>query len=175
VNWRLSHRADPRALPIADRHYNRQKIGSPQFVPPGRCIVLLTKDADALWVSSWPFAEYVRHDWAGAWVNSCFRREGSGTRASDLIWDAVSATQYFWEPPSFPCRHCGHEVSIVSFIDPAHVRRKRDYGRCYIKAEWRRCTAKTRGGLIVMHQGASEMPAPCRPFGYAEQMTLVVA
>lgn len=37
--WALSHRADARALPIADRHYNRQKIGSPQFVPPGRCVV----------------------------------------------------------------------------------------------------------------------------------------
>lgn len=32
--WRLSWRADPRALPLADRHYNRQKIGSAQFVPP---------------------------------------------------------------------------------------------------------------------------------------------
>ena len=60
MNWRLSHRADARALPIADRHYNRQKVGTPQFVPPGRCLVLLTEDAGALWVTSWPFAEYVR-------------------------------------------------------------------------------------------------------------------
>ena len=38
--WSLSNRADPFARDIADRHYNRQKIGSPQFVPPGRCVVL---------------------------------------------------------------------------------------------------------------------------------------
>lgn len=63
--WRLSDRADPAALPVADRHYNRQKIGSPQFVPPGRCLVLLTEDRTALWVTSWPFAEYVRHAWGG--------------------------------------------------------------------------------------------------------------
>ncbi len=64
--WHLSHRADQWAVAIADRHYNRQKPGTPQFVPPGRCVVLLTPDADAFWVSSWPFAEYVRHEWAGA-------------------------------------------------------------------------------------------------------------
>src|SRR5271167_4064836 len=56
--WRLSHRADTEALPIADRHYNRQKIGSPQFVPPGRCLVLLADDESALWVTSYPFAQY---------------------------------------------------------------------------------------------------------------------
>ena len=39
-----SHRADPEVVPLADRHYNRQKIGSPQFAPPGRCLVL--KDLD---------------------------------------------------------------------------------------------------------------------------------
>jgi hypothetical protein len=62
---------------MADRHYNRQKPGTPQFVPPGRCLVLLAPEA--LWVSSWPFAAYVRHTWPGAWINSCFRREGGGT------------------------------------------------------------------------------------------------
>ena len=56
--WRLSHRADPYARNIADRHYNRQKIGTPQFVPPGRCLVLVaeTSTGRALWVTSWPFA-----------------------------------------------------------------------------------------------------------------------
>jgi hypothetical protein len=80
VIWRLSHRADPEAVAIADRHYNRQKPGTPQFVPPGRCLVLVATEGVALWVTSWPFAEYVRHRWPGAWVNSCFRREGGGAR-----------------------------------------------------------------------------------------------
>lgn len=75
MRWALSHRFDPRALPLADRHYNRRKVGSPQFVPPGRCVVLLSAEATALWVTSWPFAQYVRHAWGGAWVNSLFRNE----------------------------------------------------------------------------------------------------
>jgi hypothetical protein len=89
MNWKLSDRADREALPIADRHYNRQKIGSPQFVPPGRCLVLLCVSGAALWVTSWPFAEYVRHAWPGAWINSAFRRE-SGPVASELIREAIA-------------------------------------------------------------------------------------
>src|SRR5687767_14050974 len=98
MRWHLSHRADPREVAIADRHYNRQKVGAPQFVPPGRCLVLLTADADAFWVTSWPFAEYVRHAWAGAWVCSAFRNE-SLHLSSSLIREAISATCAVWEPP----------------------------------------------------------------------------
>lgn len=99
MRWLLSHRADPRALPLADRHYNRQKIGSPQFVPPGRCLVLLTEEADALWVTSWPFEEYTKHAWAGAWVNSLFRSEASEL-SSEMIREAVAVTRWhFGDPP----------------------------------------------------------------------------
>lgn len=59
MRWVVSDRFDPRALPLADRHYNRQKVGSNQFVPPGSCLVLLTPNADALWVTSAPLAQYV--------------------------------------------------------------------------------------------------------------------
>lgn len=123
--WRISHRADKAALPIADRHYNRQKIGSPQFVPPGRCIVLLTENADALWVTSWPFAGYVRHAWAGAWMCSCFRNE-STVLSSVLIAEAVAITRgIYGEPPP---------LGFVTFVDESKTRRKRDPGRCYRKA-----------------------------------------
>src|SRR5690242_11512118 len=104
VPWRLSWRADPAAVPLADRHYNRQRVGAPQFVPPGRCLVLLC--TSALWVTSWPLAEYVKHEWAGAWVNSLFRRElACAHLASDLIRAAVAvtrwhaATEWKCEPP----------------------------------------------------------------------------
>ena len=110
MRWRLSHRADPEALKIADRHYNRQKPGTPQFVPPGRCVVLVTDGA--AWVTSWPFAEYVRHAWPGAWVNSLFRREHSTEKASELILQAVAATRSIWEPP---------ELGMITFVSPKHV------------------------------------------------------
>ncbi len=98
MHWHRSDRFNPRALPLADRHYNRQKIGTPQFVPPGRCEVFLTAPADALWVTSWPFAEYTKHAWAGAWVNSLFRNE-SAVLSSELITAAVALTRAIWTPP----------------------------------------------------------------------------
>lgn len=147
--WWLSDRADPMALPIADRHYNRQKPGTPQFVPPGRCLVLLTADAGALWVSSWPFAEYVRHAWPGAWVCSCFRRE-SGPLASELVRSAVAATRAVWEPP---------ELGMVTFVDASKTRRKRDPGRCFLKAGFRN-VGYTKGGLVALQMLPSEMPEP---------------
>lgn len=149
--WRLSHRADPAALVLADRHYNRQKPGTPQFVPPGRCIVLLARNA--LWVTSWPFAQYVRHAWAGAWVNSLFRNEGADT-ASDLITSAVAATRSIYgEPP---------DLGIVTFVNPKKVppvmrRGKRIYGYCYLKAGWRH-VGFTKGGLWAWQQLPDEMP-----------------
>lgn len=160
-NWRLSHRADTRALPLADRHYNRQKPGAPQFVPPGRCIVLLTEPADALWITSYPFGEYVQHAWAGAWVCSLFRNEG-GVLSSDLIREAVAVTRWhFGDPP---------ELGMVTFVDADKTRRKRDPGRCYLRAGWERC-GMTQGGLYALKQDPEAMPHPLEPVG--AQMALL--
>jgi hypothetical protein len=164
MNWHLSHRADKRALPIADRHYNRQKVGSPQFVPPGRCLVLLTANADALWVSSWPFAQYVRHAWAGAWVCSCFRNE-SNVLSSALVYEAVAVTRWYWkEPPT---------LGMVTFVDRDQVRRKRDWGRCYRKAGWKPC-GETKGGLFALQILPSQMPIAMEPIRPEVQTDLFV-
>lgn len=97
--WRRSHRFDSAVLPLVDRHYNRQKPGTSQFVPPGRCLVLHSVDRLSLWVTSWPYTEFTKHAWAGAWINSLFRREG-GPLASDLIRDAVACTVgHYGAPP----------------------------------------------------------------------------
>ena len=154
--WIASHRADKRALPLADRHYNRQKIGSPQYVPPGRCTCLIAPTLDALWVTSYPFAQYVKHAWAGAWVNSLFRNE-SHVRASDLIRQAVAITRTVWEPPS---------LGIVSFVDPKHVpptyrHGQAIYGYCYLMAGWTH-VGFTKAHLWVWQQLPAAMPEPLR-------------
>lgn len=146
--WLMSHRADKRALPIADRHYNRQKIGSPQFVPPGRCVVLLTECEKALWVTSWPFAQYVKHAWAGAWVNSMFRNEGAGL-SSDLIRAAIAMTKTVWPDPP--------QLGIITFVDRSKVRAKKDYGMCYRKAGFSE-VGTTKGGLLAFQMLPAEMP-----------------
>lgn len=159
-NWCLSHRADKVALPIADRHYNRQKPGSPQFVPPGRCLVLTCVTGTALWVTSWPFPDYVKHAWPGAWINSAFRRE-SGPLASELIREAVAITLWNW--PDVP------ELGMVTFIDRSKVLHKRDFGRCYKRAGFREC-GETKGGLLALQLLPKDMPAPKEPLGAQVQL-----
>ena len=162
--WHLSHRADPRGRVLADRHYNRQKVGAKQFVPPGRCCVLLTERADALWISSWPFGEYVQHGWPHAWVNSCFRNESPASNdcedcaadvcehhnlSSELIREAVAATRaFFGETP---------KQGMVTFVDADKTNHKRDPGRCYRKAGFKH-VGFTQAGLWVFQLAPSDMP-----------------
>ncbi len=138
----MSDRFDPAALPLADAHYNRQKPGSPQFVPPGRCLVLQTADRSALWVTSWPFPQFVRHAWPGAWVNSLFRNEGSHL-SSDLIRFAVAHSRSVW--PQIP------DLGIVSFVDARKTRPKEVPGWCYRRAGWTH-VGFTKAGLWVFQQ-----------------------
>lgn len=155
MHWHKSYRADPRALPLANRHYNRQSPNSPQFVPPGSCLVLLTEQADALWVTSAPQAEYVKHAWAGAWVCSLFRNEGA-VLSSELIKSAVAATRWHYgEPPA---------LGFITFVDADKTRRKRDPGRCYRKAGWSH-VGYTAGGLYAFQLLPDGMQEPIAPMG----------
>lgn len=150
MNWTLSHRADPEARVLADRHYNRQKPGAPQFVPPGRCLVL--KRPDAFWVTSWPFAEYVKHAWPGAFVCSAFRNEGP-VLSSTLIREAVAATVWKW--PDVP------DEGMVTFVDRRKVR-KGNPGYCYQKAGFAR-VGHTKGGLVALQLFPWDFPEPEEP------------
>jgi hypothetical protein len=162
--WRISHRADPKACALADRHYSRQKVGSPQFVPPGRCLVLYAKTdgGEAVWCTSWPFAEYVKHAWAGAWVCSIFRNEGAAL-SSVLIEQAVAATRaFFGEPP---------ENGIITFILPAAIR-STNPGYCYQRAGWKRVGA-AKDGKPCLQQLPHAMPQALPPLGWTEQLSLL--
>lgn len=200
--WRESWRADPGARRIVDNHYSRQSRGAAQFVPPGRCVVLVIHEASALeiamWTTSWPFPEYVKHAWPGAWVCSAFRQQRmcsgcqrvscvdhpeSATyalyRSSDLIVDAVAATRWYWQPP---------DQGMITFVDPTKVIHKRDPGRCFRKAGFHvagdsrtpcSCTpgpSSTKDGKLALHLSPEAMPPAAQPRGavaglFAERTT----
>ena len=164
--WQNSHRGDRHVLPVADRHYNRQKPGSPQFVPPGRCVVfkhVIEGACNALWVTSWPFKQYVKHQWAGAWVNSMFRKECDG-KASEFIRQAIAVTRFFWDDiPS---------LGMISFIDPKHVkpfkiRGRPTWGKSYLEAGFKH-VGYTKGGLWCFQILPEDMPIPAIPI-YTEK------
>lgn len=162
--WTISWRADPAARAIADRHYNRQRHGAPQFVPPGRCLVLVTRGATALWVTSWPLAEYTQHAWGGAWMCSAFRNEAPEAHLSSaLIVEAVAATRaHFGEPPP---------LGMVTFVDPRKTRPKRDPGRCFRRAGFRH-VGWTKGGLVALQLPPEAMPPPLAALGVTGRLAL---
>lgn len=154
MNWHLSNRSDPRAVQIFDRHYSRQSPGAKNVAPPGSCLVFLTEEADALWVGSRPFAEYVRHDWAGAWMCNAFRNEAQDKYLSSaLVTEAIAVMRHFWEPPP---------LGMVTFIDVGKTRKKRDPGRCFRKAGFNH-VGYTKGGLVALQMLPEEMPEPAPP------------
>lgn len=157
--WLRSWRADPRGAALADRHYTRQKIGSKQFVPPGRCLVVITPCARAVWVTSWPKREYVKHQWAGAWINSLFRNEGTGL-SSELIRAAVRETlDYYGETPW---------RGLVTFVQARKVR-STNPGYCFKQAGFRVVGTTKDEGHIALALHPSRMPGlpPYTPSGDA--------
>lgn len=90
--WQRVTKFDPRACALADRHYSRRKIGSPQFMPPGETIVLLSLDALAVfgWWRPAPASGIKSMNGLDGWTCTIFRNE-SQELSSVLILDAEFA------------------------------------------------------------------------------------
>lgn len=159
MRWRVSNRFDAAGAALADRHYTRQTIGSPQFMPSGRALVLVLDGA--VWGSSWQVSDagvaMATHAWPLAWVCSIFRNE-SDHLSSDLVREAVAATRAEWgEPP---------KQGFVTFVDAGKVRHKRDPGRCFLRAGWR-YAGETTTGKIALELLVEDFPQADAPLGSA--------
>lgn len=95
-HWHRVTKFDGIAARLADRHYSRRKPGSPQFMPPGQTIVLLSHDQQSVfgWWRPDPSSGIKAMNGRDGWTCTIFRREG-GPRASDLILDAELAIAEF--------------------------------------------------------------------------------
>lgn len=158
--WQRSHRFDPRALALADRHYSRQKPGTPQFVKAGSCAVFYaeTDQGRAVWVSVWQ--QYVKHAWPGAWECAMFRNEGAAV-SSDLIRQAVAATRAHYGPPP--------SLGMITFVDPGATSRRRSRqglpGQCFYEAGFA-LAGSTPSGLDVLRLTVDRVPPP-QPLAWA--------
>ncbi|HEY4112887.1 MAG TPA: hypothetical protein VGM17_02395 [Rhizomicrobium sp.] len=153
--WRPSHRFHTPARLLADRHYSRQKPGSPQFMPAGSCRVLVAANHKAVFGLSFPKPEFVKHAWAGAWIVSIFRNENAGPLASDMIREAMAILQTLYPVPALGC---------VTFVDPKKVRGVPVRGElvkgfCFRMAGFR-AVGETKKGLLAWQLLPHEMPAP---------------
>ncbi len=155
MNWLVTHQYDSRAARLADRHYSRQKPGTPKFTPPGRKLVLITEDASAVWVTSWPFAEYVKREYADAWLCTLFRNE-SPILSSDLILEAVAITRWkYGEPPI---------SGMITMIDPTKIQ-SANPGYCFKVVGFRHIDETKRAGLHILQLLPAKMPQAAAPAG----------
>jgi hypothetical protein len=126
--WTRVTKFDPRACALADRHYSRRKIGSPQFMPPGQTIVLLTEDERAVW--GWwrpaPSSGLASMNGLDGWTCTIFRNE-SDRLSSLLVLDAELAV----------AQH-GYDVGPDGFLTYVWDKRIRSVnpGYCFKMAGW---------------------------------------
>ena len=115
------------ARALFDQHYSRYRYADGRrpllFVGPGEKMVLLWPDARAVFV----WRKFKSADLAGQEGVNCaiFRNEGAGI-ASDLIRAAHTAAWERWPGARF-----------YTYVNPRRVQRKRQPGRCFLKAGWR--------------------------------------
>lgn len=143
MTWAESYRADPSANRMAKRHYTCQTPDSDQFVPPGPCLVLA--QPGALWVTSWPKAEYTHHAWPGAW-RITRRRDRSDVERI--------------------------RVCMVTFVDERKTLAKRDPGRCFRRAGFVEIGRTKDKDLLALGFPVDALPPPREPLGVQQCLAL---
>lgn len=89
MHWLIVTKFDTGTCALADRHYSRRKIGSPQFMPPGQTMVLANAERSAVfgWWRPDPASGLRAMNLLDGWTCTIFRNEGR-VRSSDLILEA---------------------------------------------------------------------------------------
>jgi hypothetical protein len=127
--WMRCPKFDAGAAALADRHYSRRTIGSPQFMPPGQTVILATEARDAVfgWWRPHPASGITSMNGLDGWTCTIFRNE-SAHLSSDLI---LLAEEYL--------RHCGVTIGpdgLITYVWDSRVRSVNP-GCCFKKAGWR--------------------------------------
>lgn len=145
--WVQCRDANPTARSLFVRHYSYRPYADGRkplkFVGPGEYMVLLTPDADALFV----WRKFISGDGQQG-VNCAVFRNESAQLSSDLIREASRLARDRWP---------GHR--FYTYVNPKKltVRKRRglEYcpwppGRCFIEAGWRRCGITKVNKLIIL-------------------------
>lgn len=128
ARWSRVTKFDKRACALADRHYSRRKIGSPQFMPPGQTIVLLTPCARAVfgWWRPDPSSGIQQMNKLDGWTCTIFRNEGAGL-SSELVLEAEKAIAAFGY-------ECGPD-GLLTYVWDKKIE-STNPGYCFKKAGW---------------------------------------
>lgn len=122
-------KGDYDSVQLADRHYSRQKVGTPQFMPPGRTMVL--RNTEGTVVFGWLHQE-IRDDHQKGF-NCCIFRNESARQSSEIIREAEAMVWAAWG-----------RSRLFSYVDPTELRQPTQKyrkpkipGRCFFAAGWK--------------------------------------
>lgn len=124
--WWLGHKFHPTGAALADRHYSRRTVGSPQFMPPGQTLVLVADRAVFGWWRPDPSSGIVAMNGLDGWTCTIFRNE-SQALSSRLILDAERALR--------ATHDCG-PAGMLTYVWDAKIR-SANPGCCFKRAGWR--------------------------------------
>lgn len=143
--WMKVTKFDARAAALADGHYSRRTVGSPQFMPPGETHVLLTDDHRAVfgWWRPHPNSGIKQMNGKDGWTCTIFRNDESQWRSSDLILLAEIALRESGVT-------CGPD-GLLTYVWRAKVL-SRNPGYCFKKAGWKKIGVSADGRKDLLHK-----------------------
>jgi hypothetical protein len=142
VHWVRVDKFQPGGAALADRHYSRRTKGSPQFMPPGQTLVLMTPRGDAVygWWRPDPSSGIKQMNGLDGWTCTIFRNEGR-VLSSTLILEAEVALAGRYD--------CGPDGFITYVFD--NKIRSTNPGCCFKAAGWR-VTGRSADGKKTLLQ-----------------------
>lgn len=142
--WHQVTKFDPRSAALADRHYSRRKVGSPQFMPPGQTVVLLSHDERAVfgWWRPHPRSGLRAMNGLDGWTCTIFRNEGP-LLSSSLILAAECALVATG-------LGCGPD-GMLTYVWDARVRSSNP-GACFKHAGWWAIGRSADGRNTLLHK-----------------------
>lgn len=132
-----TNKFDAECAALADQHYSRRKssIGSPQFMPPGKTMIL--RDAEGQIVFGW-LHQQNRDDGQEGYNCSIFRN--TSTRlSSEIIQEAEAIAWETWGP-----------ARLFTYVDRKNV--KGNPGYCFKKAGWTVCGESKSRKLLLLEK-----------------------
>lgn len=128
TRWTVVPKFTPAAARLADGHYSRRTIGSPQFMPPGQTLILMTAEADAVfgWWRPDPSSGIVAMNKLDGWTCTIFRNV-SPHLSSELILEAEA---------ELLARHDVGPDGLITYVWDSKVA-SANPGYCFKRAGWK--------------------------------------
>ena len=143
--WVAVPKFTPAGARLADGHYSRRTVGSPQVMPPGQTLVLLSPDCRAVfgWWRPDPKSGIVAMNKLDGWTCTIFRNTGAGL-SSELILAAESELMGRYD--------CGPD-GLLTYVWDAKVASPNP-GYCFKRAGWKAIGRSADGKKTLLWKDA---------------------